>query len=151
MNTLRRFSVTLVGILTTCVLSAGAASAKVAPGDVTVAPVSVPSAAANPVPDAATARAEQLREVKSRLEQLRRDMNEQDAAAPGLRRAAADQRGTTVTQAPKSHRSTSTPSSDSGNGTEVAVVALTALAGLALGAAGSAGSRRLRQRSGLTA
>ena len=151
MNTLRRFSVTLVGIVTTCVLSAGGASAKPAPADLNVPPVSVPSTVANPLPGGASARAEQLREVRSRLEQLRRDMNEQDAAAPGLRRAAADQRGASVGQVPKSHPSTSTPSSDSGNGTEIAVVALTALAGLTLGAAGSAASRRLRQRSGLTA
>lgn len=155
MNTFHRFTVplTLVGVVTTCVLSAGAASARVPPVEPNLTPTTASSVPAHPGNGAAD-RARQLQAHKSYVERGQGELAEEAAAAARSRAAEespAVGRGTLVIDPNEStaQGSTSTrPSAQSGNGVDIAVLGVTALAGLALGAAGSTASRRLRRRFG---
>jgi hypothetical protein len=138
MNTVRRITTATVGIIITCVLSAGAAAAQpespLGSHDGPV-PVTSPVASAQPSDGA---KSQVLLRQRAYAEHMQRLSTEREAAAVAARRPAE------VGQA-------GTQPHGSGNGTDVAVLAITALAGLALGAAGSTASRRLRARSGLAA
>jgi hypothetical protein len=156
MNIVRRFTLTLVGIAATCVLSAGAASARVPPID----PVVVPATAASVHAHSDTAAAERARQVLAHKAFVARGQDELDeeAAVAARSRVAAERPGVGLaTLANSGHESTvqssasHKPTSQSGNGVEIALLVVTALAGLALGAAGSSASRRLRNRYGLAA
>jgi hypothetical protein len=149
MNTVRFFTTALVGIVTTCVLSAGAASAQPVPYVPKVAAASSPSLIAAQHAAVASSKAQLLRQ-KARIAHMQRELTEQalvekgsGVANPG--QASQRRTGTSARVTP------TIPSPQSGDGTEVAVLAVTALVGLALGAAGSSASRRLRHRSGLPA
>jgi hypothetical protein len=157
-NTFRRFSLplTLVGVVATCVLSAGAASARVPPVEPNLTPTTASSVPAHP-DSAADDRARQLLAHTSYVELGQDELAEQAAAA--ARSRAAEEHpgaglGTLVVDPNESTARDSTsnkPSAQSGDGVDIAVLGVTALAGLALGAAGSTASRRLRNRYGLAA
>jgi hypothetical protein len=160
MNTHRRFIVTLVGIITTCVMSAGAASARPAPSETGVSGTSSPSviAAQHAAGNSAGAkdRAERLLKQQSYIQRVERAYAAKAAAA--ARSRAAQQhagvlhgRSLVTPESTANQGSTSNSPSHSGDGSEVAVLAVTALAGLALGAAGSTASRRLRNRPRMAA
>jgi hypothetical protein len=147
MNTVRFFTTALVGIVTTCVMSAGAASAQPAP--------SVPSVPQVHSPSLVTTEQTAAAKAKARLEQKAEIAHMERVFA---QRATAERRGSVAgNQGPASPAkptapprvTPTTPSPQSGDGSEVPVLAVTALAGLALGAAGSSASRRLRNRPGL--
>lgn len=152
MNTVRHLTVTLVGVVATCVLSAGAASAHVVPAQPVVLPTAAPIAVAHPQPNAG-ARTRQGLQQQSFIEHMQRVFGDRTAAAAGSpdgeQRAAVAPGG--VHQGSTSRQAPSSSQSHTGSGAGIPVLAVTALAGLALGAAGSAGSRRLRHRSGLAA
>ena len=157
MNTVRFFTTALVGIVTTCVLSAGAASAQPAPYVPAAPQVSSPSLIAAQQGAAAQSsedRARLLLKQKSYIEHVQRGYAAEEAAEARSRaaqkHARGSQRGSSVTPADQGSASNA-PSQQSGDGSEVPVLAVTALAGLALGAAGSTASRRLRRRPGLAA
>ena len=151
MNTFRRITTTLVGIVTTCVLTAGAAAAH--PQPVAPIPVSSPVAAQQP-----PSHAQVLLRQKAQAQHMQRLFAQREAAAVAARRQAEVARHSPARagSGPQSESGSGlqsqsgTPSHDSGV-PDVAVLAVTALAGLALGAAGSTASRRLRTRSELAA
>ena len=155
MNTHRRFIVTLVGIVTTCVMSAGAASAKPIPSEPeaagTAAPGPVAALHASGSESGAKDRATRLLKQKSYIERAQREDAGEQAAAAQLRAAHArisHGRSLVAPDASAGNQGSTpnAPSQHSGDGSEVAVLAVTALASLALGAAGSTASRRLRNR-----
>lgn len=153
MNPLGFFTTALVGIVTTCVLSAGAASAQPVRDVPQVPQASAPSQIASEHGAGARDRAQRLLKQKSYIEHVQRAYAAEEAAEARSRaaqHAGGSHDGSLV--APADHASTpNAPSRNSGDGSEVPMLALTALAGLALGAAGSSASRRLRHRSGLPA
>ena len=156
MNTFRRITTTLVGIATTCVLTAGAAAAHPQPVAPNGAPIPVTSPVAAQQPPS---HAQVLLRQKAQAQHMQRLFAQREAAAVAARRQAEVGRHSPARagSGPQSENGSGTqsksgtPSHDSGNGPDVAVLAVTALAGLALGAAGSTASRRLRTRSGLAA
>jgi len=154
MNTFRRITTTLVGIVTTCVLTAGAAAAHPQPVAPNGAPIPVTSPVAAQQPPS---HAQVLLRQKAQAQHMQRLFAQREAAAVAARRQAEVGRHSPARagSGPQSGggsglQSSGTPSHDSGV-PDVAVLAVTALAGLALGAAGSTASRRLRTRSGLAA
>jgi hypothetical protein len=161
MNTVRFFTTALVGIVTTCVLSAGAASAQPVPYVPRVAAANSPSLiAAEPAAGFAAAkdRAQLLLKQKSYIEHVQRAYAEEEAAGARSRAAQKHPRvshsGSLVdpnTSTVTNGSTPNAPSQRSGDGSEVPVLAVTALAGLALGAAGSSASRRLRRRPRMAA
>jgi hypothetical protein len=150
MNPVRFFTTALVGIVTTCVLSTGAASAQPVP-DVPQAPSS--SMAGHQAAGNAGTKAQLLLKQKSYIEHVQRGYAAEEAAEArsraALKQGKASHGGSLV--APDAADHGSTPPGHSGDGSEVPVLAVTALAGLALGAAGSSASRRLRHRPRLAA
>ena len=157
MNTVRFFTTALVGIVTTCVLSAGAASAQAAPSVPPVPQVHSPSLVAAEQTALARAKA-QLLEQKATIAHMERvfaqratakarSRSSQNQAGAANGRSLVDPNTSTVTK----DSTPNAPSQNSGDGPEVPVLAVTALAGLALGAAGSSASRRLRNRPALPA
>jgi hypothetical protein len=158
MNTHRRVVVTLVGIITTCVMSAGAASAKPTPLDPstagTAAPGPVVAQQASGNTSGAKDRVQLLLKQKSYIERAQRDEASDaaaDARASAVRRHPQGSPGGSAVAPADQGSASNAPSQRSGDGSEVPVLAVTALAGLALGAAGSSASRRLRRRPGLAA
>jgi hypothetical protein len=157
MNTARFFTTALVGIVTTCVLSAGAASAQPV-RYVPVAPqASSPSLVAaqqGAAAQSAKDRAELLLKQKAYIDHVQDAYAAKEAANARSRAAQKHVRsadgGPSVAPADQGATSNA-PSQGSGEGSEVPVLAVTALAGLALGAAGSTASRRLRRRPRLAA
>ena len=154
MNTFRRITTTLVGIVTTCVLTAGAAAAHPQPVAPNGAPILVTSPLSAQQPPS---HAQVLLRQKAQAQHMQRLFAQREAAAVAARRQAEVGRHSPARagSGPQSGggsglQSSGTPSHDSGV-PDVAVLAVTALAGLALGAAGSTASRRLRTRSGLAA
>jgi len=155
MNTFRRITTTLVGIVTTCVLTAGAAAAHPQPVAPNGAPIPVTSPVAAQQPPS---HAQVLLRQKAQAQHMQRFFAQREAAAVAARRQAEVGRHSPARagSGPQSgsgsglQSQSGTPSHDSGV-PDVAVLAVTALAGLALGAAGSTASRRLRTRSGLAA
>lgn len=161
MNTHHRFTVGLVTIAATCVLTAGAASAKIAPAQPVVLPTTAPSAVAHAQPDPGGNTSAQQLGRRSYVERMQRALGERAAAQArshkvsqhvgvGRKTSPIDPGQSTAGQGSTSGTAGNSPQ-HSGVGTQVPLLAVTALAGLALGAAGSAGSRRLRNRSGLAA
>ena len=155
MNTFRRITTTLVGIVTTCVLTAGAAAAHPQPVAPNGAPIPVTSPVAAQQPPS---HAQVLLRQKAQAQHMQRLFAQREAAAVAARRHAEVRRhspragsGPQSRTARVCNRRAARRSHGSGNGPDVAVLAITALAGLALGAAGSTASRRLRTRSGLAA
>jgi hypothetical protein len=154
MNTFRRITTTLVGIVATCVLTAGAAAAHPQPVSPNGAPKPVTSPVASPQP---ASHAQVLLRQKAQAEHMQRLFGQREAAAVAARRHAEVRRHSPAQVGSGSQSQSGSgpqsqggsPSHGSGNGPDVAVLAITALAGLALGAAGSTASRRLRTRSGL--
>jgi hypothetical protein len=157
MNTARRITTTIVGVVVTCVLSAGAAAAHPdSPLGPSGAAIPVASQVAPAHPSAGTKTQALLRQ-QAYAEHMQRLFAEREAAEVAARRQAevgqrtAAQSGSGTTSHDSGNATTAqsvsgTTSHDSGNGSDVPVLAVTALAGLALGAAGSSASRRLRQR-----
>ena len=157
MNAHRRFVVTLVGIIATCVMSAGAASAKPTPlepdaaGTAAPGPVAAQHASGNV--SGAKDRAERLLKQKSYIEHAQREDAAEEAAAARSRAGQLHARishGRSLVapdaSAGNQGSTPNAPAQHSGDGSEIPVLAVTALAGLALGAAGSSASHRLRQR-----
>jgi hypothetical protein len=157
MNTVRFFTTALVGIVTTCVLSVGAASAQPVPDVPKIAQVSSPSQiAAEHVAGNAGAKAQLLLKQKSYIERAQRDDASDEAAVARARAAQKHARGSyggslVAPDASTAGEGSTPPSQHSGDGSEVPVLAVTALAGLALGAVASSASRRLRHRPGMAA
>jgi hypothetical protein len=156
MNTARFFTTALVGIVTTCVLSAGAASAQPVPYVPAAPQASSPSLIAQQGAAAQSAkdRAELLLKQKAYIDHVQDAYAAKEAANARSRAAQKHVRsadgGPSVALADQGATSNA-PSQGSGDGSEVPVLAVTALAGLALGAAGSTASRRLRRRPRLAA
>jgi hypothetical protein len=157
MNTVRFFTTALVGILTSCVLSVGAASAQPVPDVPKVAQVSPPSQiAAEHAAGNAGAKAQLLLKQKSYIERAQRDDASDEAAVARVRAAAKHAGGSyggslVAPDASTAGQGSTPPSQHSGDGSEVPVLAVTALAGLSLGAVASSASRRLRHRPTLAA
>lgn len=151
MNTRTRFAATLVSIVTTCVIAAGAASAQ-PPTEPTVVPTTSADEVASHSQAVAKSRAKLLLARRSYAAHMERVFAERAAAAARSREAGqyvGVGQGTSRLDPGKSaaRASTTQPSSQqSGDGSEVPLLAVTALAGLALGAGGTAASRRLRHR-----
>ena len=157
MNTVRFFTTALVGILTSCVLSVGAASAQPVPYVPKVAQTNSPSliAAEHAAGNAGT-KAQLLRKQKSYIEHVQRADAAEEAAAARSRDAAKHAGGSyggslVAPDASTAGQGSTPPSQQSGDGSEVPVLAVTALAGLALGAVASSASRRLRHRPNMAA
>ena len=154
MNPVRFFTTALVGIVTTCVLSAGAASAQPVP-NVPKAPEAGSSTPAQFAAGNAGAKAQLLLKQKSYIEHVQRGYAAEEAAEARSRAAQKHAKvahgGSVVGPEATTADQGSTPPGHSGDGSEVPVLAVTALAGLALGAVGSSASRRLRHRPRLAA
>jgi hypothetical protein len=157
MNIIRFLTTALVGIVTTCVLSAGAASAQPIPYVPKIPQASSPSLiAAEHAAGNAGAKTQLLLKQKSYIEHVQRADAAEEAAEARSRAAQKHARGSYGGSLVAPDRSTAgqgstPPSRHSGDGSEVPLLAVTALAGLALGAAGSTASRRLRQRPRMAA
>jgi hypothetical protein len=145
MNTVRRITIALVCVVTTCVLSAGAAAAHPdSPRGSEAGPVPVTSPVAPAQPSDGAKSRVQLRQ-QAYAEHMQRLFAAREAAAVAAHHHAG------VGPGSPSQAGSGATSRDSSGGTDVTVLAVTALAGLALGAAGSTAARRVRARSGLAA
>jgi hypothetical protein len=155
MNTVRSFATALVGIVTTCVLSAGAAAAQPVPYVPAVPQVSSPSpigAQQSAAAQSAKNRAQLLLKQQAYIDHIQNAYAAKEAAEARSRAAHVRGSHSGSLVAPAEQSAVSNASSQrSGNGSEVPVLAITALAGLALGAAGSTASRRIRRRPRLAA
>jgi hypothetical protein len=141
MNTMRRSTVVLLAVATTCLMGAGTASAAPHPeparDQVTI--TTGHDQASNRAQDRARQRLAHELYVDRGQDELA-----EEAAAAARSRATVEHPGAGIVLNSGDASTSSAASKESGNDIELPLLAVTALAGLALGAAGSTASRRFR-------